>query len=370
MAMADIKAGGAYVELLLRDKAFLARLKAAGQKLKNFGSEISGFGKQLMGISATLMAPVAAAGMVFANFDDKMREVKAIVGATGDEFTKLTLKAKQLGASTSFTAVEVGALMAELGRAGFDASQVEAMTGAVLDLARATSTDAALSASVLAATMKQFGLEAAESARVADVLTQAANASATSVEGLGESLSYVGPDAANLGMTIEETIAILGALGDIGIQGSSSGTALRRMLTTSAAEAKKLNEIFGVSFHDAAGNVRPLVDTLAEVHEATKNLSSGERMAKFNEAFGLLGITGASAIAKSSQSVRNLHDQLVNASGAAKRLFQKWNNLRISDRLRGSLRRLALASSMLRMRNALSPPHQTSTKNLKLPKSR
>ncbi|MFN3194289.1 MAG: phage tail tape measure protein [Aureliella sp.] len=93
----------------------------------------------------------------------------------------------------------------------------------------------------------------------------AANKSFNSVESLGEALSYAGPVAADANMSLEETLAILGTLGNIGIQGSSAGNALKRLLTLSAAESEKFQKVFGVATMDVAGNARPLVDVLGEV---------------------------------------------------------------------------------------------------------
>ncbi len=116
--------------------------------------------------------------------------------------------------------------MTELGRAGFSPKQIEEMTGAVMNLARATGTDATVSSGIMSATIRQFSLEATDAVRVSDRLTAAANMSFNSVESLGEALQYAGPVAADANMSLEETLAVLGTLGNLGIQGSEAGTAL------------------------------------------------------------------------------------------------------------------------------------------------
>lgn len=314
---ADIRAGRAYVELLLRQGAFTKGLKGARQSLKQFGDDVAQLGRAMSAISLAMAVPFGLAVKRFADFDDQMREVQAVTQATASDMANLTTKARQLGAATSFTAVEVAALMAELGRAGFDPSQVEAMTGAVLDLARATKTDATLSAGIMAASIRQFNLQATDATRVADGFTIAANKSFNTVEALGESLSYAGPVANDFNMSLEETLAVLGSLGNVGIQGSNAGTAIRRILTITGAEADKLRGILGVSFKDSAGNARPLIDVLEEAHQNTKNLGTALRAQKFNEAFGLLGITAASALGKASVSTRQLLSDIQAAGGAA-----------------------------------------------------
>ncbi|MGD9647079.1 MAG: phage tail tape measure protein [Pirellulales bacterium] len=315
---AGIRAGRAFIEIGALDKSG-AVLRHVSDRMQGFASKMTAIGSQVAAAGAALAVPLGLSVMKFAEFDDKMREVGAAVGATAGQLQSMTSVARELGATTSFTAVQVAGLMAELGRAGFNPEQVNEMTAAVLNLARATSTDATLSAGIMASALRQFNLGASEAARVADALTVAANASFSSVEGLGESLSYAGPVAADFGMTIEETLAILGALGNVGIQGSNAGTAVRRLLTVTAADAEKLQGIFGVSFLDAAGNARPLVDVLGEVNDATKEMATGERAAKFKEAFDLLGITSASAISKNAASARDLLKALQESGGAAEK---------------------------------------------------
>ncbi len=78
-------------------------------------------------------------------------------------------------------------------------------------------------------------------------------------------------------MSLEETLAILGTLGNLGIQGSEAGTALRRLLTLSAAESEKFQKVFGVATKDAQGNARDLVDILGEVATASANMGTGDR---------------------------------------------------------------------------------------------
>ena len=355
-----MRAGGAYVEIFAKDGAFNQamtrlqnRLKATGKALQSWGTNAA-VGAGMIGL------PIAGALRQFASFDDAIRATAAVTGNLGAEgaanLQKLNDKARELGASTSFTAVEVANLMTELGRAGFDADQITNMTGAVLDLARASGTDATQSAGIMAATLRQFNLGATDATRVADVLTLAANATFNSVVDLGEAMKYAGPVAASLGMSVEETAAILGTLGNVGIQGSMAGTTLRRLGVITAAEADKLQAIFGVAFKDAAGNARPLVDVLGEVSDATNGLPTAERTEKFAQAFGLLGITGASAIGAVAADTRELNDRLNKAGGTAAATAKA-----MDAGLGGSLRILlsAIEGVALAFGDALAPAVQT-----------
>lgn len=313
----DILAGRAYVELWVKNSAFTRGLQNAKQQLATFGADMQAFGRQMVVMSAAAIIPIAFATKAFADFDDAMRTVKAVTQATDEEFIALTEDAKKLGRETSFTALEVAALKAELGRAGFKPDEINNMTAAVLNLARATSTDATLASGIMAASIRQFQMVATDSTRVADGLTSAANKTFNTVEQLGEALNYAGPVAADFNMSFEDTLAILGGLGNMGIHASNAGTALRRLLTITGAEAEKLNGIFGVTFTDSSGNARPLVDVLGEVNESTKDLGTAARAQKFNEAFGLLGITSASALGHTAGNVKALAEEIKKSSGVA-----------------------------------------------------
>jgi TP901 family phage tail tape measure protein len=317
MSASGIRAGSAFVEIFLKDSKFQQGLTSVQAKMMAAGARMRQVGTQMAMGGAMIGAPMILALRNFAQFDDAIRATGAVSQATAPQLASLTAKARELGATTSFTAVQVANLMTELGRAGFKPDEIEAMTGAVMNLARATGTDATLSAGIMAATLRQFGLGAGDATRVSDVLTAAANKTFNTVEGLGEALKYAGITASQAGMSIEETAAVLGTLGNMGIQGSMAGTALRRLTTISGAAAAELQQIFGVSFLDAAGNVRPLIDSLEDVSTATENMSSGERIAKFNAAFGLLGITGAQAIGGTVAKTRELTAELYNAGGTA-----------------------------------------------------
>ena len=317
MSKADVMAGRAYVSLYAKRDALTRGLQAARADINKFGSDMIRMGAQVVAATAAIVAPVAFATKTFADFDDAMRAVGAVSQATTAELKSMTDVAKMLGATTSFTAVQVAQLMTELGRAGFKPDQINAMTGAVMDLARATGTDATLASGIMAASIRQFSLGAKDATRVADVLTKAANATFNSVESLGEALKYAGPVAAELGLSLEDTVAILGTLGNVGIQGSEAGTALRRLGVISAATGEKLKAIFNINNIDATGELKPLVQIMDEIGRSIENLPTAEKVTKMNEAFGLLGITSASVLARTAGSTADLARELKNAEGTA-----------------------------------------------------
>jgi len=321
MAASGIRMGKVFVEIGADPSKLFGALNRINKRLGRVGASMQNLGGRMAGMGVALAAPVALMSKHFASFDDAIRATAAVTGSLGSQgaaaLAMMTAKARELGASTSFTAIEVANLMTTLGRAGFDPTQINAMTESVLALARATGTDATLSAGIVSATLRQFGLDASQAARVADVLTVAANSTFNTVGDLGEALKYAGPVAASLGMSLEDTVAALGALGNVGIQGSMAGTALKRLSVIAAGSGDELMALFGISNVDAAGNLKPLVQILDEINDATANMSVAERTEKMEKAFGLLGITAANALANSADGVSDLADRLREASGAA-----------------------------------------------------
>jgi TP901 family phage tail tape measure protein len=314
-----IRMGKVFVEIGADPAKFFRALQGVQRSIGRIGASMTSLGTRMAGVGGAMAAPIALAARQFAQFDDAIRMTGAVSGATGAGLQKLNDTARELGATTSFTAVQVASLMTELGRAGFNPDEINAMTGAVLNLARATGTDATASAGIMAATLRQFSMGAGEAARVSDVLTKAANATFNTVEGLGESLKFAGPVAQSLGMSLEETVAVLGVLGNVGIQGSEAGTALRRLSIIAAGSGEQLQELFGISNTDSDGGLKPLVDILDEINQATANMPVAERTAKMAKAFGLLGITSANVLSSSAAGVRGLAEELRNAEGTAAR---------------------------------------------------
>ena len=140
-----IRAGRAFVELFADDSKLVRGLRRAERRIKAFGKHISDFGRKLARLGAVLAAPIGLSTKVFAGFDDQMRAVQAVIGATADEFDVLNEKAKMLGRTTSYTAAQVAGAMLELGRAGFDPKQIDAqgtfVAANVLGLQAGSATD-------------------------------------------------------------------------------------------------------------------------------------------------------------------------------------------------------------------------------------
>ncbi len=312
-----IRAGAAYIELYANDNKLVRGLNRAQKRLKAFGSSVQRIGARLTGIGTGLAAGFAISTRVFAGFDDKMRAVRAVTGATEAQFQSLREEAKRLGRTTSFTAGQVAEAMTELGRAGFKPEAILSSTEAVLALARATSTELPRATEIAGAALRGFALPVDQMARVTDVLTATANGSAQTLEDLFEAMKPVAPIAAEAGASIEETAAAIAVLANNGIKGSLAGNALARAYKNLTNESKQAElRKFGVEAVDAQGNLRPLADILNDLAKATKGLGSAQRLSIFETLFGR-GQAAALKLASSAEAFDELQDKIKNSAGLA-----------------------------------------------------
>ncbi len=193
-------------------------------------------------ITQSISRAVRGAVDIVIDFDQAMADTKAITGATGKEFDKLSKSAKNLGGVTKFTASEVAKLQKEYAKLGFSTEQILGAQAATLDLAAATNAELARSAEVVGITIKQFGLHAKEARRVTDVMSKSFATSALDMEKFANAMKFVGPAAKVSGLSIERTTAMLAQLADAGIAGTMAGSALRTIMLKLAKESGTLTE--------------------------------------------------------------------------------------------------------------------------------
>ena len=313
-----IRAGRAYVELGADRSKLQSGLRKAEAACKAFASKA----RSSLEFGAVVAAPLALATKTFASFDDQMRLVQGVTGATGKQFEQLTETAKQLGATTSWTAAQVAEGMTSLGRAGFQSEEIDKSIKGVMDLARATGTEIGPATDIASNALRSFGLQASEMNRVCDVLAATANGSAQTLEDLGEAFKYVAPLAASTGASIEDTAKIVGALANFGVKGSQAGTVFKniqaRMATDKKAQ-KKYAEL-GIDTKDAEGNLRKVNDVLIELGDKIKNMPSAEKLATIKTLFGQYGLTGVSLTTANFQALNDAIDQ---AGGTAAEVAEK-----------------------------------------------
>lgn len=314
-----VKAGMAFIEISLDQTKLEKGLKAAQAKLKAFSSSISAAGRDLLMISGALGAPLAFATKTFADFDDRMRMVRAVTGATEGDFKSLTAQAKKLGRETSFTAGQVAEGMTSLGRMGFNPKEIESAVPAVLNLSRATGTELGAAAEIAANNMRVFGLESSKMTEVADIMTATANGSAQTLTDLGEGMKMAGSSAAIAKDNIVNVSGALGVLANMGVRGSMAGTALRKSYSQLAKLdiQKRLKKEFNIDTVDATGNLRDMPSMLTDIAKAMNSMPSAQKMNFANEIFDIRGATAANLLTGNIEQLDEFIKKLQNVQGAA-----------------------------------------------------
>jgi len=285
-------------------------LRRASGLLKGFSQEVKATGQTL---TRSLTVPITGLGVAMVktamNFEQAMNQVKAVTGATGEEFAMLREQAKQLGSTTKFTASEAAQGMNFLAMAGFDTVEIMKAMPGVLNLASAGAMDLATASDIASNILTGFGKDASEINEVVDVMAKTFTSSNTNLIQLGQAMSFVAPVANSMGVSIEETSALVGMLSDAGIQASRAGTGFRNILTTLAEAGSTL----GFSLRDANGALRPMSELLDELVRKAGGTTQAI------ELFGKRG--GPELVVLIEQGVNKLKDfeqRLLESGGTAK----------------------------------------------------
>ena len=359
-----VEVGSAVGYLDLDISGFLAGLKSAQSEAdeasksiaEKLGDKISGAGKKISSVGSTLtkrvsvpLAGVGIAGLkVATDFEKSMSGVKAISGATGEEFTALREKAIDLGADTSFSANEVAKAMTEMAKAGWSSEQIIEGMGGVLSAAAASGEGLASVSTTVADAITGFGLEAKDSTRVADLLTQAANGGTIGVGDLGESFKYVAPLANSMGLSIEDVTTALSAMSMSGIKGSQAGTALSGTLSRMNGSNEKVSETMselGIKITKAGGGFKSLDEIVATLRTSFSGMTDSQKSYYATILAGQEGQKGLLALLNLSEEEYNkVAESMDNSSGVAEKTAAVMqDNLQTKvEQLLGSLESLAI----------------------------
>lgn len=316
----------------LKGKAYTVALNVKQNgSFNNMQNKVSGMASAaLMGTS---MQMAGAAGIGFGiydavkgymDFEQEMSAVKAISGATEEEFQRLNDAAMKMGAETKFSAKESAQALEYMGMAGWKTDEMIAGLPGVMNLAAASGEDLGLVSDIVTDAMTSFKLSASDAAMFADVLAATATSSNTNVGKMGYTFQYVAPLAGALGYTIQDTALAIGAMADAGIKGEQAGTSLRALLTRMASPTKDSAAAMaklGLSVTDSTGKMRPLRDILADIRAGFKKLTPAEQaqvaadLAGQEAMSGLLGIVN-----ETDDKYDSLAESIDKSTGAAKKM--------------------------------------------------
>ncbi len=323
-------------------------LKQIKTGYENAGEGAEDFGEKGASSVETVSTMLAAAGItkmlkeiydafsdcvsVAADFEASMSNVEAISGANGAELAELTERAKELGASTAFTAQQVSEGMSYMAMAGWKTEDMLAGMDSVLSLAAASGEDLGSVSDIVTDALTAFGLTAKDTGRFADILAAASANANTNVGMMGETFKYAAPVAGALGYSVEDVAVAVGLMANSGIKASQAGTTLRNIFNGILEGVDLTSEAFGelnVSFVNSDGTMQDLASSMNTLRGYFDQMTEAERVQNAINIAGQRGYSGLLAILRAtSGDYDKLTKAINNSSGAAQRMANvKLDNL-------------------------------------------
>lgn len=334
-----------------------AKIEEYAKKVEEFGNKTKKVGESLTTkVSASIVGLGVAAVKVGSDFDAAMSQVSATSGATGKDLQDLRDKAKEMGASTKFSASESAEAMNYMAMAGWNSKQMIAGLPGILNLAAASNESLANTSDIVTDALTAFGLTAEDSGHFADVMAKTSSSANTNVSLMGETFKQVAPLAGTLGFSVEDTSLAIGLMANAGIKGSQAGTSLKAALANLSSPTDKMKakmKELGISMTDSNGQTKPLITIITELREKFGKLSKSQQTAAASTIFGKEAMSGMLAVINASdKDFNSLYENIKNADGAAEDMAKT-----MQDNLQGDLTTLssALEGLGIKISKALTP---------------
>ena len=265
----------------------------------------------MMGIGAAFSI-IGDAMRQAVDYQNTMASVKAILeanknttGYTPNAFRNMEKNIRQVGMDTKFTAPEVAGAARFMAMAGLSVDQINNSIRPIADVALIGDNDLETTADKITNIQTAFGLgkDPRSMKKLADNLTTTFTRFNTDMMMTAEAMQYAAPVASAAGLGIEDTLAMIGIMGNAGIQSSMAGTTLRMALQNVIKPNKnqrKLWDKLGIQRTNADGSPRNIVDILTELREKANDAQLMEIVSNLFRTTSMAGVV---------QIVRNL-DQL------------------------------------------------------------
>lgn len=290
----------------------------------------------ISGMSTALAGVAGYSIKVGSSFEAGMSKVQAVSGASNEQLQRLSDKAKEMGATTKFSATEAADAMNYMAMAGWKTEDMLNGIDGIMNLAAASGEDLATTSDIVTDALTAFGLSASDSTHFADVLAAASSNANTNVSMMGETFKYVAPVAGSLGYSAEDCAVAIGLMANSGIKASQSGTALRSMFSRLAKPSKEVKEAMeklNISLTDSHGNMKSLDTLMGDLRNSFSGLSESEKAEMASSLAGQEAMSGLLAIVNASDADFNkLKDAIYGADGASAKMAET-----MQDNLKGKI---------------------------------
>lgn len=311
------------------------KIAATGESLKTTGDNISNAGKKLLPVTAAVTGLGTASVTTAANFESSMSQVQATMGITKDSMSTLDGQsvntmdalsnlAKEMGASTAFSATECAEALNYLALAGYSTQEMADTLPTVLNLAAAGGIDLASASDMVTDAMSALGMETSEADTMVDQMAKTASTTNTSVAQLGEGILTIGATAKSIKGGTAELNTALGILANNGIKGAEGGTHLRNIilsLQNPTDKAAASMEQLGVDVYDSEGNMRSMNDILGDLNTSMDGMTSEEKSNIISNIFNKTDLSSVNALlANTGSTWDSLQESITNSGGAAQQM--------------------------------------------------
>lgn len=296
----------------------LQKISVVGDNMKAAGEKISQVGDNL---TRNVTVPIAGLGTAIikttADFDAQMSKVRAISGATGDEFDLLRAKAREMGEKTKYSAQDAASAMEFMSMAGWKTEDMLEGIEGIMNLAAASGEDLALTSDIVTDALTAFGLTAKDSGDFADLLAQTAANANTNVAMMGETFKYAAPVMGAMGYSAKDTALAIGLMGNAGIKATSAGTALRGMITRMAKPTKEsaaAMERLGIELYNEEGQMYSFLEIMEQMRAGFGQINMP--VDEFNDRVGTLYKMMEDGIITEKEFLKEQDELILQAYGA------------------------------------------------------
>lgn len=264
------------------------------------------------------------------NFEQGMAQVQAISGASAEEMDALTAKAKEMGATTKFSATESAEAFNYMAMAGWDTEDMINGISGVMNLAAASGADLATTSDIVTDALTAMGYSAGDATKLADVMAAASSNANTNVEMMGQTFQYAAPIIGALGYNMEDAAVQIGLMANAGIKGTKAGTALRSILSRLSAppsECAKAMDILGLSLRDSEGNMKSLDEVIHDLRVSFGAMNEVQKTSFAKAIAGQEAMSGLLAIVNAApEDYEKLTKAVQESEGASKSMADTMNN--------------------------------------------
>lgn len=301
------------------ESLFDSLLNKSNSTMDKLSSGISAAGKAMTGIGLGTTAIGVSAAKGFGEFQMNLNKAAVVAGGTSKNINELADVANRMGAELPISANEAAQAMIEMAQNGADLNKIKTQFPAIAQAATAAGADLTTTAGVVQQAMNVWGDSIGSSEQAAAILTQNANISNASIETMQQGLSNVASSSKLLGVNMTDASAAIGLITNTGMSAAQASQDLNHAMLKMAAPTKngaKEMARLGLSFTDAAGNMKPFKQILTEVAEKTKDMSQAEKTATLKNLFDTSGM----------QAINPLLDAVMNKTDDATKSWDAATN--------------------------------------------